>query len=136
MTGHQLPVKPCNDVLVRVEEGYVAPRHSRSWYRNPTHQNPIANEDQRKRSNFGTHPLVAKVEESNPEIADGDPLQHAIKAHVNKVEVRKAVDHNSEQIEYSCPLCRVPRQLGSRGSLGQPRFRSEEHTSELQSPMY
>ena len=97
MARHQLPVNPGHDVLVFVEEGNVAAGQARSRHRNPLHQNPVAHQNANERGDLGPHALVPEIKQAHDQIADGDPLQHAVDAQMFQVEEGCAVDDDSQE---------------------------------------
>jgi len=105
------------------------PRKARARHGNPLYEHPVTHQYQCQSSNFGPHALVPQIEQSDQKVADGDPLQDSIEAHVSEMKMRKAVDDDPEQEQNAGSLCRVQRQLGARGSPGQPCLIGEDNGS-------
>src|SRR5881275_3012026 len=121
MVGKETAVDPGDEILGHVHEGDVAAWHADPGDRNPAEEDPVANEAAGEGDPFGGGALVPEIEETDDEVADADPLQHAVEAHVNEMEVGEAVDDDAEEDEDDGADDGVPGELSARCALGEAR---------------
>jgi hypothetical protein len=93
--------------------------HAHSGNGNPTDENPITDETTEEGDPFARDALIPQVKEPDGKIADGDPLQHAVEAHMRKVKVGEAVDDDTEQNQDNRADDRVLRKLRARCTPGE-----------------
>ena len=76
---------------------------------------------------LGGGAIIPEVEETDDEVANADPLQHAVEAHVIEMEVREAVDDDAEKDEYdgAYAWC-ASRAEHARGAFGKARVGGED----------